>query len=92
MPTLSDYYDGVSGWAQALLADWKSARRDPSLRAQPPLVRPLPEEGLSPVPSRRPLSLANYRGRAPPEDGAAGGGTSRQEDCMWSKSRRYTSA
>ncbi len=83
LPTLSDYSDGVSEWAEAFLADWKTGGGDASLYA--PGLRwsgPLPGQALSPVPSRPPLSIAIYRAPLGPATGpeatgpaSQGGGT-----------------
>jgi hypothetical protein len=58
LPTLEDYSDGTSKWADAVLAGWKAGTVPPELFASPLLWSgPLPGEGLQEIPSRPPLSL-----------------------------------
>ncbi len=66
-PTLEDYSDGTSTWAETLLADWKTGAIPASLFAEPLLwVGPLPGDGLAPVGARPPLTLAAYRAPSAP--------------------------
>lgn len=65
LPTLEDYSDGVSVYAERFLSDWKEGAADPSLYA--PGFRwtgPYPGEGLTVVSARAPLSLAILRENA----------------------------
>ena len=71
-PTLEDYSDGTSRFAEELLDAWKKgtppdAFFDPSLTWS----GPLPGDGLSPIASRPPLALAGYQ--APAARGRASG-------------------
>src|SRR6187397_2094784 len=70
-PTLEDYSDGTSRFAEELLAAWKSPKgTPPSALLDPALVwsGPLPGEDLATIASRPPMALAAY---APPTAGAA---------------------
>ena len=61
LPTLADYSDGTSTWADAVLAGWKAGAVPRELFASPVLWSgPLPGERLQDVPSRPPLSLRFY--------------------------------
>jgi hypothetical protein len=74
LPTLSDYSDGVSDWADALLAAWKSGAGLPdALPSSLAWSGPLPGEALSPAPARPPLEIAVYRSGASPHAGPASG-------------------
>ena len=67
LPTYEDYSDGTSVFAERLLAGWKAADVPPELfAASLDWSGPLPGEGLVPVASRPPLSIAIYRAGAPP--------------------------
>ncbi|HEY1434546.1 MAG TPA: VCBS repeat-containing protein, partial [Thermoanaerobaculia bacterium] len=73
LPTLEDYSDGTSAWADALLAGWKAGAIPPQLLA-PHLLwsGPLPGDGLAPVATARaPLVLSAYRAPAVPSAAAA---------------------
>ena len=62
LPTLEDYSDRVSIWAERFLEDWKSGAKDPSLYAAS--LRwsgPLPGDALAAAPSRAPLEIRVYR-------------------------------
>ncbi len=73
LPTLEDYSDGVSTFAEAFLEDWKAGAPDAGFYAADFIWRgPLPRDALSAVPSRPPLRLSVYR----PEAAAAGARTS----------------
>ena len=63
LPTLDDYSDGTSAWADSLLAGWKAGAIPPHLLAAPVAWSgPLPGEGLAPISTARPpLTLAAYR-------------------------------
>jgi hypothetical protein len=62
LPTLADYSDGVSTFAEGFLEDWKAGAIDPSLYAAAfSWSGPLPDDDLAPAPARPPLSLAVYR-------------------------------
>jgi len=61
LPTLEDYSDRTSVFAEAFLEDWKAGARDASLYA--PDFRwngPLPGVALTPVPTLRPLQLSVF--------------------------------
>ena len=77
LPTLEEYSDGVSRYAEAFLEDWKAGAKETALYA--PELRwagPYPGEALTPVPARAPLSIAAYRSALLPEGGSAGGADS----------------
>jgi enediyne biosynthesis protein E4 len=68
LPTIEDYSDGVSTWAEAFLADWRAGAKDPALYA--PGFRwsgPLPGDSLGEVPSRPPLLLRAFRAGVSPD-------------------------
>lgn len=68
LPTLEDYSDGASRYAEAYLEDWKAGARRGDLY-QPPFrwSGALPGESLEAVPSRPPLTLRVFRaGNGPP--------------------------
>ncbi len=69
LPTLEDYSDGVSVYADRLLEDWKEGARDRGLYA-PDFAwsGPLPGDAVAAAAARPPLSVALYRA------GAAAGG------------------
>ncbi len=71
LPTLEDYSDGVSTWAERFLDDWKNGAADRAL--DPPGFRwsgPLPGDALRHVPARPPLTIRIYRaGTAGPPAG-----------------------
>jgi FG-GAP-like repeat/ASPIC and UnbV len=60
-PTLEEYSDGTSAYANTLLDAWK-AGRNPGILLSPGLrwTGPLPGEGLTPVATRPPLSIAVF--------------------------------
>jgi len=67
LPTLEDYSDRVSIWAERFLEDWKSGAKDPSLYAAS--LRwsgPLPGDALAAAPSRAPLEIRVYRAPSAP--------------------------
>jgi hypothetical protein len=67
LPTLEDYSDGVSVFAERFLEDWKAGAGDPSLYAAAFAWNgPLPGDALVPVPSRAPLSIAAFHRPPPP--------------------------
>jgi hypothetical protein len=62
-PTLEDYSDGTSRFADELLDGWKSAKGAPSDALLDPALTwsgPLPGEGLAALPARAPMALAAY--------------------------------
>ncbi len=62
LPTLEDYSDGTSRYAEILLEGWKAGTLSPDLFAADfRWTGPLPGESLARVPSRPPLSIAVYR-------------------------------
>jgi hypothetical protein len=62
LPTLEDYSDGTSAWADALLAGWKAGAVPAKLLSSPlTWSGPLPGEALEAVAARPPLELAVYR-------------------------------
>jgi hypothetical protein len=66
LPTLEDYSDGVSTFAEAFLEDWKAGATDPDFYAPDFAWQgPLPQDSLAPVPSRPPLRLSVFRAGAP---------------------------
>ncbi|MFY9551398.1 MAG: CRTAC1 family protein [Thermoanaerobaculia bacterium] len=77
LPTLDDYSDGTSRYAEEFLAGWKAGAPGEELLS--PRLRwsgPLPGESLSAVPTRPPLSAAVFRAPAssmpePSHDAAA---------------------
>ncbi|PYQ33745.1 MAG: hypothetical protein DMF55_11055 [Acidobacteria bacterium] len=72
LPTLEDYSDQVSIFAERFLEDWKSGARDPSLYGDDfRWGGPLPGDALADVPSRPPLRIRTYRaGPGRPSSGA----------------------
>ncbi len=73
LPTLEDYSDGVSIYAEAFLQDWKSGEKDPALYATDfRWSGPYPGASLTAVPARPPLSIEIYRASAVPAPGPAG--------------------
>ena len=80
LPTLEDYSDGVSTWAESFLEDWRAGAKDPALYA--PAFRwsgPLPGDALVAVPSRPPLEVRAYRATsAPPRGGSSSEGLRRR--------------
>ena len=66
LPTLEDYSDGVSTFAEAFLEDWKADAKDPMLYSPTFAWRgPLPGDAMNEAPSRPPLRIAVFRGQAP---------------------------
>ena len=66
-PTLEDYSDGTSRFADRLLDGWKKGTPPDALfDSAATWSGPLPGEGLSPVAARPPLALAGYRAPAKP--------------------------
>jgi len=75
LPTLEDYSDGVSTWAERFLEDWKGGAADAALYTSAfHWSGPLPGDSLQDVPSRPPLSIRIFR--AP----AAGRGSAGADD------------
>jgi hypothetical protein len=71
IPTLADYSDGTSVWAEELLAGWKAGDIPPALFAAPTAWSgPLPGEGLRKAAARPPLSVETYEAAARPEAAA----------------------
>ena len=73
LPTLEDYSDGASRFAERFLEDWLASTAGPSLYA-PAFTwsGPLPGDRLLPVPSQAPLSIAVFRRLTPsPQPGEA---------------------
>ncbi len=67
LPTLEDYSDRVSTWAERFLEDWKKGAPDAALYAAGfRWEGPLPGDALATVPSRRPLSIRIFRAADPP--------------------------
>src|SRR5512135_256407 len=67
LPTLEDYSDGTSGWADALLAGWKSGDPPEDLFGAPTTWSgPLPGEGMQKAPAAALLSVENYAAPAMP--------------------------
>jgi enediyne biosynthesis protein E4 len=65
LPTLEDYSDGVSIWADRFLADWKGDAVDGTLYASAfRWSGPLPGDSLADAPSRLPLSIRIFRAPA----------------------------
>ncbi len=72
LPSLEDYSDGTSAYAEALLGAWKAGTLSPALFAAPLLWSgPLPGDGLIPVAARPLLTIAVYRAPAGPAAEAA---------------------
>ena len=62
LPTLEDYSDRVSVWAERFLDDWEAGAKGESFySAGFRWSGPLPGDGLQEVPARRPLSIRVYR-------------------------------
>ncbi len=78
LPTLEDYSDGVSVYADRLIEDWRAGAVDGGLYgADFRWNGPLPGDSLAPAASRPPLSVAIYRApvagpASGPETDAAG--------------------
>jgi len=67
LPSLEDYSDGTSAYAEALLKGWKSGSPAPSLFSSPCLWSgPLPGEGLEAIAARPPLTISAYRAPSGP--------------------------
>jgi hypothetical protein len=65
LPTLEDYSDRVSTWAERFLEDWKKGTHDPTFySAAFRWDGPLPGDALAEVPSRPPLSIRIFRAGA----------------------------
>ena len=65
-PTLEDYSDGISVYAEDFLGGWRTPSTEERLYAGDfSWSGPLPGDELTPVSSRSPLSLAIYRGSDP---------------------------
>ena len=72
-PTLEDYSDGVSTYADNFLEDWKAGAREASIyEADFRWSGPYPGDSLSPVAARWPLSIRVFRATASAATGAAG--------------------
>ncbi|MDQ5858991.1 MAG: hypothetical protein M3542_12045, partial [Acidobacteriota bacterium] len=57
-PTIEEYSDGVSLWAEKFLDDWKAGAKDPELYASGfRWSGPLPGDELVEAPSRPPLAI-----------------------------------
>ncbi|HEY3169701.1 MAG TPA: FG-GAP-like repeat-containing protein, partial [Thermoanaerobaculia bacterium] len=75
LPTLEDYSDRVSIWAEYFLDDWKAGARDARLYADGfRWSGPLPGDALVDVPSRPPLSIRTYRAESTPSPRRSPGG------------------
>jgi len=75
-PTLEDYSDGVSVFAQEFLEDWKAGARDSTLyKADFAWQGPLPGDGLQTVETPSTLRVAVYSGSASPQPSPAGRGS-----------------
>jgi hypothetical protein len=73
LPTLEDYSDRVSIWAERFLEDWKSGAKDPSFYAASfRWSGPLPGDALAAAPSRAPLEIRVYRAPAAPSPRPSG--------------------
>ncbi len=73
LPTLEDYSDGVSTYAEAFLEDWKSGAQDSRLYAADfEWKGPYPGDALTAVLSRPPLSIALFRSPGAPVLGVRG--------------------
>ncbi|MDQ5858195.1 MAG: CRTAC1 family protein [Acidobacteriota bacterium] len=73
LPTIEDYSDRVSLWAERFLDDWKAGAQDAALYA--PGFRwngPLPGDALAPVAARPPLEIRIYRAQSTPSPGGKG--------------------
>ncbi|HSD71234.1 MAG TPA: hypothetical protein VLE54_00505, partial [Thermoanaerobaculia bacterium] len=65
LPTLEDYSDRVSIFAERFREDWASGADDPDLYAPDfAWTGPLPGDALSEVPARPPLSIRMYRAKS----------------------------
>ncbi len=74
LPSLEDYSDGTSRYAEELLEAWKAGEIPAALfSTQLRWSGPLPGEGLTQVASRPPLSIAVFRATAPSSAAAAAG-------------------
>ncbi len=72
LPTLEDYSDGVSTFAEAFLEDWKAEAKDPYLYSPSFAWRgPLPGDAMNEVPSRPPFAIAIFRSRSTGETSTA---------------------
>lgn len=70
LPTIEDYSDGVSVYAESLLESWKSGEVPAGLFSPDfGWDGPLPGDAATAVPSRPPLRLAQYRRSATPPRG-----------------------
>src|SRR5437773_8060788 len=62
LPTLEDYSDRVSVFAQKYLEDWKTGAKNPGFYAEGfSWAGPLPGDALQRVASRNPLAISIYR-------------------------------
>ena len=65
LPTLEDYSDRVSVFAEKYLEDWKTSAKDPGFYAEGfSWTGPLPGDALEKVASRPPLAITIYRENA----------------------------
>jgi hypothetical protein len=81
LPTLEDYSDRVSIWAERFLEDWKSGAKDPSLYVESfRWSGPLPGDALAEVPSRAPLEIRVYRAKSAPSPRPSPGGRGRTSE------------
>ena len=61
LPTLEDYSDRVSVFAERFLEDWKAGAADPELYADAfAWAGPLPGDAMAEIPTRPPLRIAIY--------------------------------
>src|SRR5262245_337154 len=73
LPTLEDYSDGVSVFAEKLLESWKTADGSAAFFGSGfAWSGPLPGDGMSRIPTRAGWSLEAYRRGAGPQTGQAG--------------------
>jgi hypothetical protein len=73
LPTLEDYSDGVSTFAEELLEDWKAGAVDPRLYSEVfQWNGPLPEDRLVEIPTLSPLRIGLFRSDPTSAASAAG--------------------
>lgn len=86
LPTLEDYSDGVSLYAERFLTDWKKGASDSSLYAADfRWTGPYPGDALTQVPAPGPLSIAIFRENA--DSGLPGNATTLRRGLADSRSR-----
>jgi hypothetical protein len=91
LPTLDDYSDGVSRFAEDFLSDWKEG--SVSLRLYGPGFQwrgPLPDDGLATVSTRPPLQIRIYR-PTEPAPGSSGVGAGPVTERLAQIRRRFAS-